>query len=247
MTRAQIAALQHSPGGAKRVLASMSIGEAETYRWYWRRAWDANRDGLPDRRAPSWLGSSNPHWPDNYKVRFWDPRWQKLMYGTPHSYLDKIIAAGYDGVYLDIVDAYEYWGPGGKGRPVRRAAAQDMVDFVRRLAHYARVVKGKPDFAVFPQNAVHLGKHSEYLAVVTGIGAEDTWYDGDELSPWTAETVPALRRFMHAGKLVLCTDYCRQRAHIDRFYRKARALGFVPYATVRDLDRLVVNPGHAPD
>jgi cysteinyl-tRNA synthetase len=246
-TPEQIATLQHSPGGAKRVLAYMSIGEAETYRWYWKKAWDANRDGVPDKGAPSWLGRSNPDWLDNYKVRFWNPGWQKIIYGTPNSYLDKIIADGYDGVYLDIIDAYEYWGPGGEGRPVRKAAAQDMVDFVRALAHYAHVVKGKPDFAIFPQNGADLGKHPEYMAVVTGIGQEDTWYDGDAVSPWTAETVPALERFEGAGKLVLCTDYCRRSAHIDRFYRKAKALGFVPYATVRDLDKMVVNPGHSPD
>src|SRR5207302_6778458 len=33
-TKQQINALQHSPGGAKRVLSYMSIGEAEDYRWY---------------------------------------------------------------------------------------------------------------------------------------------------------------------------------------------------------------------
>jgi endo-alpha-1,4-polygalactosaminidase (GH114 family) len=27
--------------------------------------------------------------------------------------VDKVLAAGYDGVFLDIVDAYEYWEPGG--------------------------------------------------------------------------------------------------------------------------------------
>ncbi|MEI6725938.1 MAG: MJ1477/TM1410 family putative glycoside hydrolase, partial [Actinomycetes bacterium] len=246
-TPGQIAALQHSPGGAKRVLAYMSIGEAETYRWYWQKAWDANGDGVPDAGAPSWLGRSNPDWIDNYKVRFWEPGWQKLIYGTPQSYLDKIIADGYDGVYLDIIDAYEYWGPGGQGRPVRASAAQDMVDFVRALAHYARVVKGKPDFAIFPQNGASLGKHPEYMAVVTGIGQEDTWYNGDVVPSWTAGNVRALERFRRAGKLVLCTDYCRRPAHIDRFYRLAQAHGFVPYATVRDLDRMVVNSRHAPD
>ncbi len=244
---AQIEGLKHSPGGPKRVLAYMSIGEAETCRWYWRKAWDANRDGVPDKGAPSWLGRSNPDWPDNYKVRFWSPGWQKLIYGTPESYLDKIIADGYDGVYLDIIDAYEYWGPGGKGRPTRATAEQDMVDFVRAIADYARVVKGRPDFAVFPQNGSDLGKHPEYLAVVTGLGKEDTWYDGDRVSPWSKGDIRSISRFRDAGKLVLCTDYCRRRAHIDRFYRLARAGGFVPYATVRDLDRLVVNPGHAPD
>ena len=45
---------------------------------------------------------------------------------------------------------------------------------------------------------------------------------------------------------IASAERLRQRpALIDRFY--AKALGFVPYATVRDLDKLVVNPGHAPD
>jgi endo-alpha-1,4-polygalactosaminidase (GH114 family) len=33
-----------------------------------------------------------------------------------------VLAAGYDGVYLDIVDAYEYWQPGGPGSPDRATA-----------------------------------------------------------------------------------------------------------------------------
>jgi len=246
-TPAQIEWLKHSPGGPKRVLAYMSIGEAETYRWYWQKAWDADLDGVPDKGAPSWLGRSNPDWLDNYKVRYWDPDWQRIIYGTPDSYLDKIIADGYDGVYLDIIDAYEYWGPGGQGRPTRATAAQDMVDFVRAIAHYARVVKGRPDFAVFPQNGSGLGKYPGYMDVVTGLGKEDTWYNGDRIPPWSRQDIKSISRFRDAGKLVLCTDYCRKQAHIDRFYRLARAGGFVPYATVRDLDRLVVNHGHEPD
>jgi endo-alpha-1,4-polygalactosaminidase (GH114 family) len=31
--------------------------------------------------------------------------------------VDKVLAAGYDGVYLDIVDAYEYWEPRVPGVP----------------------------------------------------------------------------------------------------------------------------------
>ena len=227
----------------------MSIGEAEDYRWYWQSAWDANGDGTPDAGAPAWLGPSNPDWPGNYKVRYWDPAWQATIFGSPESYLDKIIAAGYDGVYLDIVDGYEYWGPDGVGELDRATAEQNMVDFVRALAAYARTTGGRPDFAVFPQNGADLGLHPEYLEVVTGIGQEDTWYNGNSRQPFaeTLYTVHGLARFRDADKLVLCTDYCRRAARIDRFYSRAHAHGFVPYATVRDLDRLIVNAGHAPD
>ena len=106
-TPEEVAALKNSPGGPKLVLSYMSIGEAEDYRWYWQRSWDANRDGRPDAGAPAWLGPANPNWPGNYKVRYWDPDWQQIVY----DYLDKVLAAGYDGVYLDIIDAYEYWAP----------------------------------------------------------------------------------------------------------------------------------------
>jgi cysteinyl-tRNA synthetase, unknown class len=112
-TAGEISALKISPGGSKTVLSYMSIGEAEDYRWYWQQSWDRNRDGRPDADAPAWLGRSNPDWPGNYKVRYWDLAWQQIVY----AYVDEVLAAGYDGVYLDIVDAYEYWEPGGPGVP----------------------------------------------------------------------------------------------------------------------------------
>ncbi|MCD6345902.1 MAG: hypothetical protein J7L96_00635 [Bacteroidales bacterium] len=35
--------------------------------------------------------------------------WKKILLEQEDSYLDKIMAAGFDGVYLDIIDAFEYW------------------------------------------------------------------------------------------------------------------------------------------
>jgi len=88
-------------GGARLVLAYMSIGEAEEYRYYWQNEW---RDS-----PPSWLAEENPDWPGNHKVRFWDPAWQEIIYGNNKSYLGLILDAGFDGVYLDIIDAFEYF------------------------------------------------------------------------------------------------------------------------------------------
>lgn len=100
MGQEQVAELSTKPGGGSRiVLCYMSIGEAEDYRWYWDPSWAAD--------PPSWLGPENPDWPGNYRVEYWDPEWQAIIYGSPDSYLDRIIAAGFDGVYLDKVDAFE--------------------------------------------------------------------------------------------------------------------------------------------
>lgn len=248
-TRAQISALKNSPGGPKKILAYMSIGEAENYRWYWKNAWDANHDGQPDAGAPKWLGPSNPDWWGNYKVKYWVAGWQAIIFGSSSAYLNKIIKAGFDGVYLDIIDAYEYWGPGGESGLNRASAEQDMINFVKALANYARVTKGIPGFGIFPQNGEALSSHPDYVQMVTGIGREDTWYDGNTAQPpaETSAVVADLNVFKAAGKLVLCTDYVTQAAKIDTFYAKAQAKGFVPYATVRDLNRLTINAGHEPD
>lgn len=248
-TKEEIQALKNSPGGPKIVLAYMSIGEAETYRWYWNDLWDANNDGIPDSGAPSWLDRVNPDWAGNYKVKYWDPTWQANIFGSPNSYLDKIIDAGFDGVYMDIIDAYEYYGPEGASGMNRASAEQEMVDFVRAIAQYARVTKGKTTFGVFPQNGEALASHTEYVQVITGIGRESIWYVDN--TPRTADDIAYVTEnldiFRQAGKLVLSIDYPTQQILINDYYSKAHVKGYVPYATVRMLDKLTINTGHEPD
>lgn len=248
---AEISALKNSvdDGNPRVVLAYMSIGEAEDYRWYWNNGWDADHDGQPDSSAPSWLGPSNPDWVGNYKVRYWESDWQSIIYGSSTSYLDKIIEAGFDGVYLDIIDAYEYWGPDGESGVDRGTAEQEMVDFVKMIASYARIAKVRTDFWVIPQNGEALASHSDYVQIVTGIGKEDLWYDDNSPQPssYTAEAIAYLDVFRQSDKLVLVTDYVTQENLIDDFYSKAESKSYVPYATVRDLDSLTINSGHEPD
>lgn len=84
-------------GGKRMVIAYMSIGEAEDYRYYWQAEWK--------RGNPSWLDKENPKWKGNYKVKYWNAEWQEIIF----DYLSRITNAGFDGVYLDIIDAFEYY------------------------------------------------------------------------------------------------------------------------------------------
>ncbi len=231
-TAKDVAAMKKRP---KLVLAYLSIGEAETYRGYWEKAWDADGDGRPDKGAPEWLGPVNPDWAGNYKVRYWDPKWQEIVF----AYLDKILDAGFDGAYLDIIDAYEFWGD-------RKTAEQEMVDFVKAIAAHAR--RKQKHFGIFPQNGDGLASHKDYVEAVTGIGREDLFFDGNKPQPAreTADGVKNLEVFKKAGKLVLVTDYPTKSERIDEFYKKTAEKGFVPYATVRELNALTVNAGHEP-
>ncbi len=108
---------------------------------------------------------------------------------------------------------------------------------------------GGEDFGVFPQNGEALVGDPGYLEAITGIGKEDTWFDGNTPQPgeYTEEVVGFLDAVRDAGKLVLVVDYPTRRALVDEFYSEALKEGYVPYATVRDLDEIVVSPGHRPD
>lgn len=102
LTKADINALQSKSNGVSRLVVSyMSIGEAEDYRYYWQTDWEKKR--------PDWLDSENPQWKGNFKVRYWESDWQAIIVGNSESYLQKIIDADFDGVYLDIIDAFEYF------------------------------------------------------------------------------------------------------------------------------------------
>jgi cysteinyl-tRNA synthetase len=238
-TPTQIRHLRNGSGGHKTVLAYLSIGEAENYRWYWGAKWDRNNDGVPDHSAPTWLGPQNPDWVGNYEVKYWDPSWQRVV----RLYLDKIISAGFSGAYFDIVDAYEYWQPSNPN------AESQMVQFVESLAAYARAKAG-PSFQIFVQNASELGpRHPDYLATVSGIGAEDTWYNDNTPNRLADinETLANLDAFHNAGKPVLCIDYVTKRNLVDDFFAKANARGFAAYTSDRELDTLTIWPGHEPD
>lgn len=96
LTSAEISSLRtKANGGSRLILCYMSIGEAEDYRYYWPAL------------SQSLVYRANPDWPGNYAIKFWEPEWKKIIYGGTDSYTSKIINAGFDGVYLDIIEAYE--------------------------------------------------------------------------------------------------------------------------------------------
>ncbi len=235
--RSDLAAMQRKPDGGRRlVLAYLSIGEAETYRYYWKDAWK--------REKPAWLDDENPDWAGNIKVRYWDPEWQDIIYGSHDAYLDRIMGAGFDGVYLDLIDAFEHYGP------VRRTARAEMADFVAGLSRYAKGKRG-PGFLVVGQNGESLASEPRYLAAVDGIAKEDLYFswetDGVPADPAeTAESLAHLKKAKSAGKKILVVEYVSHQGGVAETYSRAKKEGFVPYASRRNLDRLVVNEGHDP-
>ncbi len=253
-------------------LAYFSIGEAESYRFYWDEAWVAKPDTNQfTGEAPAWLGQTNPDWAGNYKVRYWDEDWRE---GYLKPYLDRIIRQGFNGVYLDIVDGFEYWadpksyGSGGEEfrpgdpRGNEKEAARRMIDLVRWIADYGRANSrfGKR-FQVFPQNADYLlrfDRGGKLLRAISGVGVEDVFYDETRAQPRrdTAYRLSTLKKVVRKGKTVLCVDYVdngksgdlKNEARIAEFIRQCERFGFEPYVARddRELDRINRVPGVQP-
>jgi cysteinyl-tRNA synthetase len=239
-------------GGAPRfAVAYLSIGEAEDYRYYFDPSWAGGvRDGRPDGGAPSWVGRTNPDWEGNYKVRYWSEEWQRIVLG----YVDKLIDLGFDGAYLDIVDAFEYWSDeaNGEGYVLSEAdAAERMIDFVGLIAAYARAQD--PAFLVIPQNGERIldyDTRGDYLEAIDGMGVEDLFYwERTAVEPGIiAERVSYLDKVLQEGKPVLVVDYVyegEKDSVVGRFIDKSVAAGFSPYAAYsdRELDEIVAFAG----
>ncbi|MDG1915524.1 MAG: endo alpha-1,4 polygalactosaminidase [Crocinitomix sp.] len=103
-TAFDIEELKWKNNGARRIVVCyMSIGEAEDYRGYWEKEWEKFKT------SPAWLYKENKKWRGNYKVFYWMESWKNIIYGNENSYLNSLLDLGFDGTYLDIIDAYEYY------------------------------------------------------------------------------------------------------------------------------------------
>ncbi len=234
----------HSNG--QQALSYLSIGESSNWRYYFQKAWNTN--------PPGWQGKENPEWPGSSKVKYWDADWQRITL----EYLDKIIDSGFDGVYLDIVDAFDYWSNpnNGEGLVLDRAdAATRMIDWVEKIVEHARVDKGKPNFHVVPQNAEALLPYDttgKFLKEISGVGVESLYYNGVKAQdPGSiAERTTNLNKVVAAGKPVLVIDYINDgsgyqganKARIDSFWQRASLAGYTPQVNPLDRTTLTLDP-----
>ena len=255
-TPAQIESLKARKAANSVIVSYISIGEASDYRDHWQDGWTAYTDkdqraaGEPTDKAPSWLGAWNESWPNSRKVRYWDPGWQAIIFNADGTgWLDKIVASGFDGAYLDIIDGYYHWGcvvdrkdcVAGDPKTEREAAAR-MIDFVVALAKHAR--ETNPEFLIIPQNGAYIidalededhARRDAYLDAISAIACEDLFHRGDKpennaLNPDKEAIDTLVVDFIDSGKPVLAVDYISVPEKVAAFYEAAVSKGFLPYA-----------------
>jgi cysteinyl-tRNA synthetase, unknown class len=249
-TAQNIEALRTKPDGTKRiVLCYLSIGEAENYRAYWQRRWATN--------PPAWLGPENPAWKGNFAVDYWHPEWQRhivdparaalstwdrlrlALFPQARPYLDQIIEAGFDGVYLDRIDAYE------KALETRPSATANMIAFVETISTYAK--KRRPGFLVVPQNGEALLSEPRYRKAIDGVGKEDLFYGetGDGIANVPTEvrqTIAQLNRAKADGRPIFVVEYLTDEDLKRKVHAELRQLGYIGVYTERGLSLPPVLP-----
>ena len=226
LTRDDVTTLKTGPDGIRRfVVAYLSVGESEEFRFYWNDAWK--------KSPPDWLGEENCAWPKARRVRYWQPGWKDINFRAPDSYLARIIEAGFDGVYLDRVDIYETF------EKERVGAREDMIEHVAELARTARRIK--PGFFVIPQNAETLLSYDDYRFVIDGLGKESLLHGNaatakrntrDEI----ARSLAQIRQLASDGKPTFAVEYLLDARQIRDTEQELRRLRIVPDFETRALD-----------
>jgi cysteinyl-tRNA synthetase len=85
-------------GGSRLVVAVMGLGELDERQHVWKDHYQ--------HQPPGWLGKEVPGKPWKHWVDYGEKGWRTLLYRSEESWLDGILNAGFDGVYLAGGDAH---------------------------------------------------------------------------------------------------------------------------------------------
>lgn len=255
-----VSKLKQKPNGEDRILlAYIDIGQAEDYRDYWPSNWvapTATQAGSPD-----FLVTIDPDgWSGNYPVAYWDTDWQDIWTG-PNGLIEQLANYGFDGVYLDWVEAYD------DDKVIERAEMNninpedEMMLFIQRIGDKGKGIKS--DFLVIPQNAPYLldADPDFYTSIIDGVATEDTWFYGEGDGEWdssdagdltggerhaddysTASRIAQSKKYLALGLPVFTVDYCISTSNAAFVYNESRANGFIPIVTRVSLSEITETP-----
>jgi len=252
--------LKTKPNGDKRiVLAYIDIGQAEDYRDYWQEDWVAPTDKKSG--TPKFLITIDPDgWSGNYPVAYWDKKWQNIWLAED-GIIKKIADYGFDGVYLDWVEAYDDDKIREYAETKGINTANEMMLFIEGIKNKGKIIKS--DFLIIAQNAQYLLDVNPdfYSSLIDGIANEDTWFYGEADADWNSPDAGDLqggerhsddystenriiqnKKYLAYKIPVFTVDYCISIDNAKFVYDKSRENGFIPLVTRVSLSNITETP-----
>mgnify|MGYP001408016293 CR=1 FL=1 len=215
----------------KTVIGYISLGEVEKYRDYYKAV-----------EAEGILHEKNPNWPDSRYIDVRDVRWTRRVV---EDLIPRLLQKGFQGIFIDTLDnpaELERRDP-VKFKGMTDAAAR-LVRAIRR--HYPGIyIMLNRSYEILPLVDGHidavLGE-----SVATEIDFEKKSYRRADSKVYRQQVEWLKAAKARRPKLKIYTlDYWPPSdvPGVMRIYAEQRRNGFIPYVSVKDLDRVLKEPG----
>lgn len=220
--------INHLKSSHNTVISYLSIGEAESYRPYFK---NLNKDLILEE---------NKNWDGNYTVRFWKEQWQQII----EVYLDQIMKQGFDGVYLDIVDVFHRFKN-------KKEYAEKMANFINRISRYTK--NKNKNFKIFLQNGIdiitYIDNPKRLMADIDGVALEAyifTYTDHNKTALSLSkekEHFEYIKKYQNENKTILSVEYNLSEKQRKQYFSLAMQYNFTPLVTDLELKgRFFYNP-----
>ncbi len=222
--------VEEMKNGGKIVLAYMNVGYAEEWRFYWNKIKNA-----------TFVGNNDIRWPGEHLILDFDnPTWENVV----HQYVNKIKNAGFDGVYLDGVDAYESFQD-------EKKHANEMMTLLKDVRKW---LGSEEKISIL--NAYGLYDFDPSIVnLVNYISVESLFYlkTRKRRTSYYSSVLNEIKPFVENGVEVLSVDYVddgsgysgENMERIEDYVNLARKSNLIPYAARSNmkLNNLNVIPG----
>jgi hypothetical protein len=121
---------------------------------------------------PSWFGKPVPGFDRLFSVQYWNPQWEPLLFHR----IDQWIAAGYDGIFVDVLDGQLQWSEGNRlGNPAYSNGIPALAALLSDIGSHVKSEKQKVrrPFYVVGNNPTGIGEaFPDSLKALDGILSE---------------------------------------------------------------------------
>ncbi len=236
ITKEEIQKLKDS---GKTIIAYLSIGEAELVRFYWQTKWEKeiekNRECI--HRYYDWkkekftwenlcpygkkgfIGAENPLKEGSYYIEYWQDSWWDIAI---EPYLEKIIEADFDGIYLANVDSFDFWVD--INRSSIRSSTNRMMNLVGKINNYLN--EKNIDMILVAENGFKITRNctkknkARYLTWLDGVVLEDIFFEENYVSNFF--NMVDIINLQKDGKKLLSVEYISTNKLADYLKRASK-------------------------